>query len=153
MDLPKYTLSAEDSLTVFEFESIGKKGSITKIIKFSETHEKGIYNLGFGDKSRDSNKVDDKIVSDNGDLQKVLATVVSAIYAFTDKHPEAWVFSMGSTPARTRLYRIAIDSYYDELVADFEIYGLKNSQWVVFERNMPVEAFLAKRLNQGEKDE
>ncbi len=153
MELPKYILHAESSLTIFEFNSIGKKGTIKKIIKFSETSEKGIYNLGFGDKIPNTLDVDDTVITDNGDRDKVLATVVSAIYAFTDKHPDALVFATGSTPSRTRLYQIAVSSYYEELTADFEIYGLHKGQWMVFEKNMKVEALLAKRLLQGDDDE
>ena len=37
MKLSKYEIEAEDSLEVFEFVSEGPKGSIPKLIKFSET--------------------------------------------------------------------------------------------------------------------
>lgn len=50
MNLPKYQLKAEKTLIVFEFTSEGIKGKIPKLIKFSETHLKDFYNLGFGDK-------------------------------------------------------------------------------------------------------
>ena len=85
MNLPKYQLRAENSLILFEFTSIGNKGSIIKLIKFSETHLKDFYNLGFGDKNSETGDIDDLVVSNNGDSEKVLATVVSAVYAFTDK--------------------------------------------------------------------
>lgn len=62
MDLPKYQLSAENSLTVFEFVSIGTKGNIPKLIKFSETHLKDFYNIGFGDKNLETGDIDDKVI-------------------------------------------------------------------------------------------
>ncbi len=46
-------------------------------------------NLGFGDKDLQTGEVDDTVISDNGDSQKVLATVAATVYAFTDKYPEA----------------------------------------------------------------
>ncbi len=115
MDLPKYQLSAENTLTVFEFVSIGPNGNIPKLIKFSETHLKDFYNLGFGDKSIDTGEINDKIVSNNGDSDKVLATVVSAVYAFTDLNPNIWVYATGSTRARTRLYRMGIGKYFSKV--------------------------------------
>jgi len=97
MLLPRYELKSDASLTVFEFVSVGKKGEIQKIIQYSETNLKDFYNLGFGDKNLLTGEVDDKIISDNGDSQKVLATVVAAVYAFTDKYPESWIYASGST--------------------------------------------------------
>ncbi len=146
MDLPKYQLKAENNLEVFEFVSVGTKGKITKLIKFSETHLKDFYNLGFGDKYDETNDIDDQVVSNNGDSEKVLATVVSAIYAFTDKNPDAWVYATGSTPSRMRLYRIGINKFYDYVIKDFEIYGLKNEEWVNYDKNTNFEAFVVKRL-------
>ncbi len=148
MDLPKYQLSAENSLTIFEFVSIGEKGQIKKLIKFSETHLKDFYNLGFGDKNEETNEIDDTIVSNNGDSEKVLATVVSAVYAFTDKNPEAWVYATGSTRARTRLYRMGINKYYDKVIKDFEVYGLIDDQWLNFEKGNDFDAFVVRRLKQ-----
>lgn len=146
MDLPKYQLSAESSLAVFEFVSIGPKGRIKKLVKFSETHLNDVYNLGFGDKIKQSNEIDDLAISNNNDSEKVLATVVSAIYAFTDKNTEAWIYATGSTNARTRLYRMGINKHYDKAMEDFEIYGLKDDQWVNFKKNTDFDAFVIRRL-------
>ena len=146
MNLPKYQLSAEKSLMVFEFVSVGRKGKIPKLIKFSETHIEGIFNLGFGDKDVKTDEVDDLKVSNNGDSEKVLATVVSAVYAFTDVYPEVWVYASGSTASRTRLYRMGINKYYEEVINDFEVYGLFNGQWITFDKKTEFEAFLVRRL-------
>ena len=81
MKLPRYELQAEDSLAVFEFTSEGIKGSIEKLIKFSETTLNRFYNLAFGDKDLETGEINDKVVSNNGDSDKVLATVVSAVYS------------------------------------------------------------------------
>ncbi len=91
---------------VFEFTSQGPKGQIPKLVKYSETNLKDMYNLAFGDKDIKTGQINDTIISNNGDSDMVLSTVVSTVYAFTDKYPDAWVFATGSTKVRTRLYRM-----------------------------------------------
>lgn len=145
MKLPRYELKAEKSLMVFEFISEGTKGEIPKLIKYSETNLKDMYNLAFGDKNPDTGEIDDKVVSNNGDSEKVLATVVATVYAFSDKYPDSWIFATGSTKARTRLYRMGITKYVDEIKNDFDIYGLKENEWEMFEKEVEYDAFLVKR--------
>ena len=106
---------------------------------------KGFYNLGFGDKDHKTGEIDDTIITDNGDSQKILATVAYTVYSFTDKYPNSWIYAKGSTKARTRLYRMGISNNLDFIVQDFEIHGLKNDSWFKFERNVDYEAFLIKR--------
>ena len=145
MKLPRYELKAEKSLMVFEFISEGSKGKIPKLIKFSETSLKGFYNLAFGDKNVDSGEIDDSVVSNNGDSEQVLATVVSAVYSFTEIENEAWVYATGSSSSRTRLYRMGITKYLDEINQDFNIYGLRNNEWEKFQKEIEYTAFLVKR--------
>ena len=104
MQLPRYQLKADKSLMVFEFVSEGNKGKIQKLITFNETNLKDLYNLAFGDKNIETGDIDDMAVSNNGDSEMVLATVVATVYAFTDKYPESMIYAIGSTNARTRLY-------------------------------------------------
>ena len=145
MQLPRYELKAEKSLMVFEFLSEGPKGKIPKLIKFSETNLKDLYNLAFGDKDLVTGDIDDMAVSNNGDSEMVLATVVATVFAFTDKYPDCMIYATGSTRARTRLYRMGITKYIKEIQKDFEIFGLQNNVWQPFEKEVHYEAFLAKR--------
>ena len=145
MKLPKYEIEAEDSLEVFEFVSEGPKGSIPKLIKFSETTLKGFYNVAFGDKNLLTGEIDDKVVSNNGDSERVLATIVSSVYAFTDRENEAWIYATGSTPSRTRLYRMGITKYLEEVLQDFEVYGLLSGEWENFEKDIEYTAFVVRR--------
>jgi hypothetical protein len=48
---------------VFEFISIGPKGNIPKLIKYSATNLKDVYNLAFDDKNNNSGQIDDTIIS------------------------------------------------------------------------------------------
>jgi len=106
MYLQNYPLSSEEDLTTFEFVSEGPKGLIRKIVQFTPTNLKGLYILAFGDKDAETGHIDDLAITNNNDTEKVLATVVATVYAFTDNYSNAWIYATGSTKARIRLYRI-----------------------------------------------
>ena len=89
---------------------------------------KGYYNLAFGDLDVKTREINDGVITNNGDATKVLATVVSTVYAFTGKYPEAYIFATGSSEARTRLYRMGITNNLEELKNDFYVYGLRNDE-------------------------
>ena len=144
MLFPRYELEADKSLELFEFISIGNKGEIVKIVQFMKVSE-NLYNLGFGDKNSETGEISDIIVSNNGDSRKVLATVASSIYAFTSKHPMAFVFATGSTKARTRLYQIGIANNLDEILIDFEVFGLLNEKIEKFRKGVNYQGFFVKR--------
>ncbi len=145
MKNPKYQLKAEQDLIVFRFISQGMQGDIQKRIEFNKTNLKDFYNLAFGDEDILTGAVNDKVVTNNNDTEKVLTTVASAVYAFTDRNPEAWVYATGSTPARTRLYRMSINKYFLELDIDFYIVGELGENWLEFEKNTNYEGFAIKR--------
>jgi hypothetical protein len=145
MKLPHYELLAEKSLRVYEFTSEGPKGQIHKIIKFSETALKGYYNLAFGDKDSKTGDIDDNVVSNNGDSEQVLATVVSAIYMFTEVNNEFWIYATGSSKARTRLYRMGITKYINEVKNDFYVFGQLDGEWEEFKKDIDYTAFLVRR--------
>ena len=104
----KYDFSFGADFRVFEFDSEGPKGRIRKIIQYSEINLKNYFNLGFGDKNIDTNSIDDLVVTDNKDSQKILMTVAATLFVFTNYYPDAYVVAIGSTLARTRLYRIVL---------------------------------------------
>ena len=145
MQLSKYPLASGDNLTTFEFISEGPKGRISKLIQLTPTNLKDVYNLAFGDKDHSTGKINDIIISNNGDSEKVLATVIATVYAFTDKYPEAYIYATGSTKARTRLYRMGISKYLLEAKKDFEIYGELDEGWEKFRKEINYEGFLVKR--------
>jgi hypothetical protein len=143
--LTKYALKAGTDLTVFEFTSEGTKGAIRKIILFQPTTEPNLYNLAFGDKDPLTGELNDIAVSNNGDTDKVLATVVAALYAFFDRYPNAFVYATGSTASRTRLYRIGIRRFYEEMQRDFYLYGQVGDDFPDFELGKEYSGFLTKR--------
>ena len=145
MKLDRYELQAGDKLLTYEFLSEGSKGEIVKLIQFTLVNENNLYNLAFGDKDPVSGIIDDKVVTDNGDREKVLATVVAAVYAFTDYVPFAWIYATGSTASRTRLYRIGINKYFELMEEDFEVFGQLKGEWEQYLKGGHYEAFAVRR--------
>lgn len=145
MKLPRYQLKTSETLWTFEFISEGIRGKIPKLIQFNETNLKGVYNLAFGDKDQATGKIDDLVISNNGDSEKVLVTVIASVYAFTDKYPDAYIYATGSTASRTRLYRMGISKFLDEVMEDFEIYGEIDNAWEPYEKDVDYLSFLVKR--------
>ena len=145
MKIEKYQLKSENNLTTFEFISEGPKGLIRKKIQFQSTRTPNLYNLAFGDTSTETGEIDDLVVSNNSDSEKVLATVVSAVYAFFDKHSEAYVYATGSSDARTRLYRIGITKFYEQMIEDFYLYGQVGDEFYEFEIGTEYKGLLAQR--------
>ncbi len=82
------------------------------------------YNLGLRDKVLDTGEIDDLSVFNNNGSDRVLATVVAAVFAFTDSNQDSWMYAAGSTRARTRLYRMGISKYYDTVIEYFFFFGL-----------------------------
>lgn len=145
MKTEKYHLKSESKFTRFEFISEGPKGAIRKLIEFQKTTNADVYNLAFGDFNPHSQEMDDLAVSDNDDTEKVLATVVNAVYTFFNQYPDVFVYATGSTKARTRLYRIGITRFYDEMEKDFYLYGQLGDDFVEFEIGTEYDGFLAQR--------
>ena len=115
------------------------------MVSFQETNIENLYNLGFGDKDPITGEIDDKVVTNNGDTEMVLSTIVGIIFAFTQNFPNVWVYAEGSTPARTRLYQINIVKYFDELERNFELLCLLDGVWEEFRPNINYDAFVVKR--------
>ena len=130
----------------------GSKRNNKKIVEYSKVSVVNIYNLAFGDYDELNDKLNDKIITNNGDSKKVLATVVSTLYAFTGKYPNTWIFATGSTEVRTRLYRMGITNNLAELKEDFYVYGMKYDE--IFEDFIIGEdyiGFLVTRKNKNIK--
>jgi hypothetical protein len=142
----RYELKSSERQTIYEFVSVGRKGQIRKVIQYSNTNLKDFYNLGFGDINESTSEIDDTVVSNNGDMPKVLATVAASTIAFTNEYPQAWIYATGSTDSRTRLYQRSVEKMFSEISKHFEVYGLFNNNWEEFiPKTKEYTAFLIKR--------
>jgi hypothetical protein len=131
MNLPYYGYTPNDDHTAYEFYSEGPKGQIRKMIWFNKVQERPvlIYNLAFGDVEEDG-EINDAVISNNADRDRVPATVARSIHDFCDKHGNHFIFTQESTPARTRLYQMSIMRNLDEVMNDFDIRGLTNNRCI-----------------------
>lgn len=123
MKLKKYPLRIDHSYKIFEFTSEGPKGKIIKLIIFERLTEPFVFNLAFGDKCPKAGKLDDPVVSDNSDTEKVLATIAEAVFLFLNKHSGTNVYAAGSTPSGNRMYRMGISKYLHETRTNYDILG------------------------------
>ena len=146
-----YQLKSTPSFMSFEFVSEGPKGRIPKLVKYTETSVKNVYNLGFGDKMGEEDDFNDMTISDNKDSGRVLATVAETVYFFTNKFPNASVVATGSTFARTRLYRIGISNYLEEIQKNFKVSGFINGDLEDFKKNRDYSIFLIKRKRHNDE--
>jgi hypothetical protein len=134
------------SYSTFDFISEGHNGSIQKRIEFAPTQWPTIYNLAFGD-IKENGLLDDLTISNNGDRNKILATIFKIIDTYTNEFPERWIYFEGSTVHRTRLYRMAVTLHLEELSLMYEILADTTGQkeFVRFQKGLNIKAFLIKR--------
>jgi hypothetical protein len=145
MNHPTYSVEFDPLKKQYSFRSTGRKGTIIKVVEFVEI-QANVYNLGFGDFNPITQEIDDTIATKNGDMHKVLATIISITIDFLSDKPLAYVLFEGSTESRTRLYQIAIHQYYDEFIRVFEIYGSDGGPFELFDKNKKYESFLIQKL-------
>jgi hypothetical protein len=144
MKYPRYPVVVSDDCHMYSFFSEGLRGRIAKVIIYSQI-EGDLFNLGFGDWDDELHDLDDTSRSNNGDRNKVLATVAFTAFYFTNQFPNARIVAEGSTSARTRLYQMGIASNLLEINKNFEIEGLFDNGWEPFLRGKNYRAFLIKR--------
>jgi len=143
MELERYDFKV--TANRYLFISMGPKGRIKKMVKF-DLHRGGrpaFYTLSFGDWLT-GEMIDDKIITNNRDSHKILATVAATVVDFMDKNPDALILAMGSTPARTRLYQMNINKYLPMIGALFVVEGFIRGAWQPFKYGPTYTAFLLK---------
>lgn len=134
-------VTKNDGMT-FEFDSISSTKVVRKIIEYHLIDEElSIYNLALVD-SLPNNQFSDLNISNNRDMPKVLATVFQSILRFFELKPSARILIEGSTPARTRLYQMAISKYLIEFKQQYVILGLSESGSELFEKGKTYDRFI-----------
>ena len=146
MHLERYEFEVKENR--YDFYSQGPEGRIKKAVLYKRLSAlQPLYALSFGDWREETNRIDDRVVSNNGDRQKILATVAATVFDFANRNPEAFIFAVGSTPSRTRLYQMNIASYLTTIQALFEVDGLFRTGWQSFQIGYNYSAFLLRPRN------
>jgi hypothetical protein len=107
---------------VYVFRSKGINGVIKKIVIFTPT-QKNKWNLAFGDWQ--NNDVDDKVMTNNHDVVKVIGTVAKITYDFFKKNPDAVIIVKPVDEKRKKLYNIVFQRHYLTITNDFKISARK----------------------------
>lgn len=132
-------------IPTYAFTSEGPRGKIKMAVVFSPSFIPHIHVLTLGNLKVDGS-IDVLTVNDNSDRNSILATVVDILDEFTKGNPGCTIRFEGSTPQRTRLYRMVISIYYDYLSNLYEIKGEKEKwQYENFRLGQNYISFLIKR--------
>lgn len=144
MEQERYTVERVEDAFVYRFFSEGPKGKILKMVRFQHAPELGrnAFNLAFGDLDESTGRLNDRIISNNGDHLKVLHTVAITILDFVNFWPKAIIRIEGSTPSRTRLYQMGIASFWLEISKEFQVWGELGGNWVPFKKGVNYNGFL-----------
>lgn len=122
-----YALEREGNKLQFSFVSADSEGEnrVIKIIAYDivKKHKVTYYNLGFGDLNTETMEVDDEAESNNGDMRKVLSTVVSTLPLFFELHPSKKVHLDDSTLLRKQYYHKLVRDYYRRITEHYVVEG------------------------------
>lgn len=95
---------------------------------------------------KSADKINDASVSNNNDTERILFTIAAIILDFIHRYPDAIIYAKGSTAARTRLYQIKINKYWQIIQDIFELYGyLEHEGFTPFKLNKNYSAFVARK--------
>lgn len=140
MDRSLYQYVLDNSGRIFSFSSARDK-VMDKIILFSPASYPDSYSVLLGDLQYDGS-IDVNRRGGRNNAEFVLSTVAKAIAFFLSDFPEAEIIIEGNTPARTRLYQIAIAREIDDLGRYFEIYGLGDDGLETFQKGRTYQGFV-----------
>jgi len=149
----------DDGIKYF-FLSEGKE-EVLKAVHYmysNKLNDTRVYNLGFGDYTIDDDKFDDKVNTANGDVYKVLNTVLFTIPRFFEKFPDSCLAVQGSDSnpdfyvnckptctkgcidickkqdGRINAYNNFVNKNYDKLSKEYIFYGgIKTNEGVAVE--------------------
>lgn len=132
MDLEFYPFQADEDRLYFEFLSVSAERTIRKAVIFTPLSEHRLFNLALVDVHPDGSFCD-QTISNNGDLETIMATVIQCVAQFFEFYPRADIYIQANTPARNRLYRIIISRELPRIKKYYEIYGTIDSVAEQFE--------------------
>ena len=127
-----YSYNVYNNFMIFEFDSIGIKGTIKKAIIYEQVKH-NTYNLAL------VNVVDDKydddlIETNNGDIVKILTTIYQSINDFFDRYPDCYVEIIGNTEQKVKLYSKLVERYYNILIDKYQLNGYFKNKPLYFSK-------------------
>src|SRR5258708_24092119 len=118
MDLKRLT-----DLSALQFTRRGIAGATARVVRSISPKEgnasQNTYDLDIGDLHPEDQS--STTIPDNGDMNKVLTTLMLIIELYTERYPTRVIRLKGDTKEKARLYRIALDLHVDVLFPHFDI--------------------------------
>jgi hypothetical protein len=147
---PYMDMVALTDLSVFQFISEGPRGSIVKQITITKTDQSRVYFLQLGDLT-EYGRFNRATISNNGDMDRILATVILAIDIYTETYPNRWIEITSVSQGRVRLFRMAIGANLKRLSAVFTIRSKSDGCTFPFkkDRDSHLFEFRRKKMTSG----
>ncbi len=125
MNLEKYDFrEIDDKKSVsYVFLSTGTKGNILKLVSF-QAKNSFEYNLALGDIDQSTGEADFQVSSNNGDIKKVMSTIMGIGLDFFKNYPNSVVGFAGNQERKTKFYQRIIRNNLSDLLQYFVIYGV-----------------------------
>ncbi|OJV20073.1 MAG: hypothetical protein BGO21_11855 [Dyadobacter sp. 50-39] len=161
MDRETYTFYTTADGVGYFFISEGSRGKILKGVSIKPLPNaapdflRPIYNLAFGDARKTTNgwTLDHSVRSGNGDMPRIIATVVQIAMEFMAQNTRATLSFQGYADIkslalgknqRTILYQRVIDSHWSELAVNCNFWGAKNNEVAEYTVGNQYERILAR---------
>lgn len=113
--LQAYPIECSADKLRYSFVSSGLAGEIVKLVSY-DYYRLSLWNLSFGDANDDQTDFDDTVISDNGDMRKVMQTIFQTSLIFTDEYPNRKIYIEPVDRKRRVLY----NRIFQEKQADIE---------------------------------
>jgi hypothetical protein len=113
---------SEDKLN-YRFISKGAENDIVKIVTY-EDMKSDEWNLAFGDANADETDFDDKIITNNQDMRRVIQTVFATGLIFSAAYPERKIKIVPVDRQRKLLYNRVFQDRHTAIEEFYTVYGL-----------------------------
>jgi hypothetical protein len=105
---------------VYFFISDGEQGKLPMVVMFEHV-EANSYNLAFG--VWEDGEMNDKSLTGNKDVYKVISTVAATVYEFVQINPRAKIEISGVDKKRQVFYNRIFQRYFHEIELSFDVTG------------------------------
>ncbi len=122
----------------YVFRSEGINGVIVKVVIFTLNND-GKWNLAFGDWL--NGDINDRVMTNNHDVVKVIGTVAKITYDFFEKYPNAIVVVEPVDEKRKKLYNIVFQRHHTTINGNFQVKGLNDAEIEIYSPAKTYESF------------
>jgi len=133
----------------FVFKSNNSHGTnpVRKVVSYSKfmRHGKLYYNIEFGDFKFDIDDLDDRSITDNGDMRKVLRTVVATLDIFFTEFPNDKIHIDGSDPIRHAYYHKLIRDHLTVILKHYQVQGYVENRIEKFRINVEYDFIIVSK--------